>query len=182
MAGMGTSGAGTEIEQQPGGDEGRADDVAWLTESEMHAWRTLLDTATGLLATLDQELQAEHDLSLAEYEVLVVASELGPEGVRMQDLAGTLHLSPSGATRRVDGMVRRGFVARRQCPTDRRGSYVVLTDDGRAKLVAAAPTHVRGVRAHFIDRLTTRQLANVAGALAQIDIRRDLAAGGCDEA
>ena len=92
-----------------------------------------------------------------------------------------LHLSPSGATRRVDGMVRRGLVARRQCPTDRRGSYAVLTDDGTERLREAAPTHVRGVRAHFIDRLSDRQLANVANALSAIDIDQTAAAGGCDE-
>jgi DNA-binding MarR family transcriptional regulator len=156
------------------------DTVNWLTESEMHAWRTLLDTATGLLATLDQELQAEHGLSLAEYEVLVVVSEEGEEGLRMQDLAGTLHLSASGATRRVDAMVRRGYVGRRQCPTDRRGSYVVLTDEGDERLRAAAPTHVRGVREHFIDRLSDRQLASVANALGAIEVNRDAARGGCD--
>jgi DNA-binding MarR family transcriptional regulator len=154
--------------------------VEWLSASEMTAWRTLLDAATGLLATLDQELQGAHGLSLAEYEVLVVLSERGREGMRMQDLAGLLHLSPSGATRRVDGMVRRGLVSRRQCPTDRRGSYAVLTDEGTERLRKAAPTHVQGVRAHFIDRLSERQLANVTNALAAIEINRDAAAGGCD--
>jgi DNA-binding MarR family transcriptional regulator len=155
-------------------------DVPWLSETELRAWRTLLDVATGLLATLDQELQAAHGLSLAEYEVLVVVSERGKEGVRMQDLAGMLHLSPSGATRRVDGMVRRGLVARTQCPTDRRGSYAVLTDAGMARLREAAPTHVRGVRAHFVDRLSARQLATVTNALAAVEIDHDAAAGGCD--
>jgi hypothetical protein len=44
----------------------------------------------------------------------------------------------------------------------------VLTDDGFTRLVAAAPTHVRGVRAHLVDRLSARQLANIAGALGGI--------------
>jgi DNA-binding MarR family transcriptional regulator len=161
--------------------ETRRETVEWLTPTEMKAWRTLLDAATGVLATLDQELQRAHELSLAEYEVLVVLSGRGDEGVRMQDLAGMLHLSPSGATRRIDSMVRRGLVARRQCPTDRRGSFAVLTEAGSARLHEAAPTHVRGVRAHFIDRLSERQLANVTNALAAIDVDQTAAAGGCDE-
>jgi len=175
--------AQVEPDEQVGTDrEVEAADVRWLTPQQLQAWQTLLSTTTSLLAVLDRELQAEHELSLAEYEVLVVVSERGPEGLRMQDLAGGLRLSPSGATRRVDGMVRRGFVARRQCPTDRRGSYVVLTDAGRAKLETAAPTHVRGVRQYFIDRLSERQLANVANALGLVEIRPEDAAGGCDEA
>jgi DNA-binding MarR family transcriptional regulator len=172
----------TQVQTQRNvGRERRTEAVAWLTPTEMKAWRTLLDAATGLLATLDQELQSGHGLSLAEYEVLVVLSERGQEGVRMQDLAGMLHLSPSGATRRIDSMVRRGLVARRQCPTDRRGSFAVLTEAGSARLREAAPTHVRGVRAHFIDRLSERQLASVTNALAAIDVDEAAAAGGCDE-
>jgi DNA-binding MarR family transcriptional regulator len=158
------------------------DNVKWLSEREMTAWRALLNTTTGLLATLDQELQAEHGLSLAEYEVLVIAAEHGDDGVRMQDLAGLVRLSPSGATRRIDGMVRRDLVARRTCPSDRRGFNVVLTAHGRRCLETAAPTHVRGVRAHFVDRLTERQLANIASALSAIEIDREAAAGGCDSA
>jgi DNA-binding MarR family transcriptional regulator len=155
--------------------------VPWLSEGEMRAWRTLLHATTGLLATLDRELQAAHGLSLAEYEVLVIVSESGEWGIRMNDLADLLHLSPSGVTRRVDGMVRRGLIARRQCPEDRRGSFAVLTDEGLTRLRESAPTHVRGVRAHFVDRLSPRQLANVANALATVEVDRSAAAGGCDE-
>ena len=75
----------------------------WLSETEQRSWRTLIDVTTGVLATLDNELRAQHGLSLGEYEVLVHLSE-APEGsLRMTDLAGALRLSPSGITRRIDG-------------------------------------------------------------------------------
>ena len=156
----------------------------WLTEPEQRAWRALIATTTGLLATLDNELQARHGLSLGDYEVLVVLSETPDERLRMSDLAATLHLSPSGMTRRIDGMVRSGLVERRQCPTDRRGSNAVLTAAGAARLREAAPTHVRGVREHFVDQLTERQLANLASALASVEIDAGAAAGAgvCDDA
>jgi DNA-binding MarR family transcriptional regulator len=163
-------------------DPTAGDDVPWLSDPEMRAWRTLLNAATGLLATLDRELQGAHGLSLAEYEVLVIVSGADEGGVRMHDLAGMLRLSPSGVTRRVDGMVRRGLVERRQCPEDRRGSYAVLTDEGWDRLREAAPTHVRGVRAHFVDRLSGRQLANLTNVLSAIDVDASAAAGGCDDA
>ena len=136
----------------------------WLSETEMQSWRALIQTTTGLLAVLDRELQREHRLTLAEYEVLAIISDAGDGGLRMQELAETLHLSPSGVTRRVDGMVRQGLVVRRQCSEDRRRSYAMLTEDGWNRLREAAPTHVRGVRTHFVDRLSERQLANVANA------------------
>jgi DNA-binding MarR family transcriptional regulator len=138
--------------------------VRWLDEAEERAWRGLITTTYGLLAALDRELQDEHGLSLAEYEVLSVVSESDEQRIRMSDLAAHLHLSPSGLTRRIDALVRRGLVGREPCPEDRRGSYAVLTPDGWDLLRRAAPTHVRGVREHLVDRLTPRQLANVAAA------------------
>jgi DNA-binding MarR family transcriptional regulator len=148
----------------------------------MQAWRALLRTTTGLLAVLDNELQAEHGLSLGEYEVLVHLSEAPERALRMVDLSSRLHLSPSGITRRIDGMVKRGFVERQQCPSDRRGSYAVLTEVGMKQLETAAPTHVRGVREHFVDRLGERQLAALTAALSAVTIDAAHAAGGCDAA
>jgi DNA-binding MarR family transcriptional regulator len=159
-----------------------AEQVRWLDEPEMRAWRALIGTTTGLLATLDNELQAAHGLSLGDYEVLVVLSEAPGNAVRMSELAGRLHLSPSGITRRIDGLARNNLVRRETCETDRRGANAVLTDKGRQVLARAAPTHVRGVREHLIDRLSPRQLANLASALSSVDINSARAAGGCGDA
>jgi DNA-binding MarR family transcriptional regulator len=152
----------------------------WLSEPEMRAWRALVARTTGLLATLDRELQAEHGISLGDYEVLVHLSAAPGHYVRMTDLAAALHLSPSGITRRIDGLVKAGWVERQRCPTDRRGLNAVLTDLGAKKLEECAPTHVEGVRAHFVDRLTPRQLANIASALEAVEFDESAAAGGCD--
>ena len=153
----------------------------WLSEAEQRAWRALINVTSGVMATLDGELRAEHGLSLGEYEVLVLLSETPEHSLRMTDLARHLRLSPSGITRRIDGLVRGGLVERRQCPSDRRGSNAVLTAEGFRRLEAAAPTHVRGVRAHFVDQLSARQLANLEAALSVVRVDDDAAAGGCDE-
>ena len=152
----------------------------WLDEGEMRAWRALIGATTDLLAVLDNELQVAHGLSLADYEVLVRISESPDETMRMTDLASDLHLSPSGITRRIDGLVKSGLVERKRCPTDRRGAIAVLTEAGMKVLKDAAPTHVEGVRAHFIDRLSARQLANLATALSNVEVDPNAAKGGCD--
>ncbi len=168
-------------EDEPTAKPENAHGSQWLTEPQLQAWRTLIDATTGLLALLDGELQAEHGLSLREYEVLVHLSEAPDRSLRMTDLAGQLRLSPSGITRRIDALVRTGLVERRRCPSDRRGQNAVLTDKGLRRLEEAAPTHVRGVRAHFVDQLSERQLDNLAAALGHIEVDRDAAAGGCDD-
>ena len=157
-------------------------EVRWLTDPEMEAWRGLVRSTTGLLAVLDNELLAEHGLTLGDYEVLVHLSEAPGQAIRMSELAGTLRLSPSGITRRIDGLAKTGLVERQPCPSDRRGSNAVLTPLGMKTLTNAAPTHVRGVRAYFVDRLNAEQLEQLAGALSMIDIDDQRAAGGCDDA
>jgi DNA-binding MarR family transcriptional regulator len=161
-------------------DSGAAAEPRWLTDSEMTAWRALISTTTDLMAVLDNELQTAHGLSLGDYEVLVRLAEAPERTLRMNDLANRLHLSPSGMTRRIDSLVRGELVERRQCPTDRRGSNAVLTAKGMSVLEAAAPTHVRGVRQHFIDRLDDEQLATLADALSRVEVDARAAAGGCD--
>ncbi len=109
-------------------------EVRWLTEPEMKAWYSLVRSTTGLLAVLDNELQAEHGLTFGDYEVLVHLSAAPDHAIRMSDLAGRLRLSPSGITRRLDGLVKVGLVERRPCPNDRRGSNAVLTELGMERL------------------------------------------------
>ncbi len=142
--------------------------VRWLDEHEMRAWRALVTASHRLTATLDAELVANHHLPLADYEVFVCLSEAPERRMRMTELAAWLHLSPSGLTRRLDRLVRDGLVTREQCPSDRRGTFAVLTDAGFARLTAAAPVHLEGVRRHFVDRLTREQLDAVAEAMEAV--------------
>ena len=143
-------------------------ETRWLDEREMRAWRELLRSHAELLSRLDRELEAEHGLSLAEYEVLSFLSEAPDQRMRLSELARHVLISPSALTRRLDRLERRRLVSRERCPHDARGAYAVLSPQGRDRLVAAAPTHLRGVRAHFVDRLSPTQLQAVANALERV--------------
>jgi DNA-binding MarR family transcriptional regulator len=137
----------------------------WLDDVEMRAWQALMSAHWRLLSRLDAELQASQSMSLADYEVLVQLSHVDTGRMRMSELAERLMLSPSGLTRRLDGLVTAGLVDRARCPTDRRGAYAVLTAAGRRRLERATPDHVDQVRRHFIDRLSRAQLSSLAEAL-----------------
>jgi DNA-binding MarR family transcriptional regulator len=139
--------------------------VDWLDPLEMRAWRSLLTAHARLLARLDAELQATSSTSVADYAVLVHLSEAERGRMRMSELADVLNLSPSGLTRRLDGLVTGGFVERTKCPTDRRGAYAELTDLGRERLEEVAPRHLEQVRRNFVDRLDRSQLEALADAL-----------------
>jgi DNA-binding MarR family transcriptional regulator len=154
--------------------------VEWLDDEEMAAWRSFVDASTGVMADLETDLQTRHGISAGDYAVLVSLSETNDERRRMCDLASGLHLSPSGLTRRLDGLVRSGFVSREPSVEDRRVMLAVLTPEGRALLDRAAPDHVAAVRRHFLDHLSRTQIRNLAAALGSVERSRsaEQCAGG----
>ena len=130
----------------------------------MQAWQAFLRASIRLMERLDAELEG-HGISLADYEILVHLSGEPSGELRMTELAARTLVSRSGLTRRLDRLVESGLVARRSCPTDRRGVLAVLTAAGRERLEEAAPTHVEGVRRHFLAPLHAQDLVALAESL-----------------
>ncbi len=138
-----------------------ADDVNWLNDEEQAAWRAYLDGTRGLMQALDRRLNADADLSLTDYDLLVRLSEAPDGTLRMRDLADATLSTRSGMTRAVTRAERAGWVRRVECEDDRRGMNAELTAAGRAKLASSAPDHVAAVRENLIDLLTAEQIAQL---------------------
>ena len=130
----------------------------WLSPEEMRAWRAYAEVNGHLMAALEADL-APHRLTFGDYEVLVHLSEADGRQLRMCDLAERLGLSPSGLTRRLDGLVKAGLVRRMPSTADRRVMLATLTDDGVEAMRAAAHDHVASVRRHLIDLLDPTQIS-----------------------
>lgn len=131
--------------------------TTWLNEAEMRAWRSYIETTANLENAFERDLAA-HDLTLGDYQVLVFLSEADDRSMRMCDLADALQLSPSGLTRRLDGLVKCDLVRRVRSEDDRRVMMAVLADAGRARLTEAAPDHVASVRRRLFDHLDDEQI------------------------
>ena len=142
-------------------------DVRWLDSTEMAAWRSFIEAHDDLMTAIENDL-APSGLTLGDYQVLVYLTEADDERMRMCDLAEMLQLSPSGLTRRLDGLVKSGWVERRNSDADRRVMLAALTVAGREQLAAAAPGHVSSVRARMIDVLDADDQRALACAFGKI--------------
>lgn len=142
--------------------------TTWLEPCEMRAWLGLRVVLGDVMASLDDDLMKQHGLHEGDYAVLVTLTNAEQQRLRMCDLASLLHLSPSGLTRRLDGLVRRGLVGRLSSDDDRRVILAVLTDAGRSKLAEAAPDHVASVRRNLFDHLSSDQVRQIGDALASL--------------
>jgi DNA-binding MarR family transcriptional regulator len=103
--------------------------------------------------------------------------------MRMCDLARDLRLSPSGLTRRLDGLVRGGLVRREPSEQDRRVMLATLTAQGLEALESAAPDHVAGVRRHFLDHLDRDDIRSIATAFQKVrdGLEAQCPAAACNE-
>lgn len=139
-----------------------------LDALEFRAWRAFLYTYATVVPTLDRELVGALGLSLTQFEVLNRLRRAGTHGLRMSDLAARLVLSPSGVTRAVDQLERKGLVQRSVYQGDRRGSLATLTKEGRALLRRATTVHVQGLRAHFLTHMSRTELEQLVTALQAV--------------
>jgi DNA-binding MarR family transcriptional regulator len=125
----------------------------WLTPTEMAAWRRYIVASRRLLEALDADLN-QHDLSMADYEILAQLSDAPDRRMRMAELAEIAMLSRSRLSHRMKVMEDAGWVRREACPDDKRGFFAVMTTKGWKAIVAAAPDHVESVRSRFVDKLS----------------------------
>jgi len=136
-------------------------EVRWLSDAEQRAWRAYLEATMLLFETLDRQLQADAHMPHGYYEILVRLSEADGWALRMSELAASTRSSRSRLSHAVARLEDRGWVRRCAAEGDRRGHVATLTDLGFDVLAAAAPGHVRTVRAHVIDRLTPEQVTQL---------------------
>lgn len=121
------------------------------------------------MGVLNKDLQDEHDLTMAEYRILVMLSESPDGSRRMSDLADGVLSSRSRLTHQVRRMEADGMVERSTCVDDGRGVLAVITDEGKRRLEEAAPTHVTSVRKHLVDILTPRELSVLGDIFEKVD-------------
>ncbi|MPY95070.1 MAG: MarR family transcriptional regulator [Acidimicrobiia bacterium] len=151
--------------------------ATWLDDREQQAWRGLLAMQAKLDGRLRRSLQRDSGLSDADYAVLVNLSEAPGGRLRVFELVAALDWEKSRLSHQLRRMEQRGLLEREGCETDRRGSFVVLTEPGRRAIEAAAPHHVNEVRRWFVDALTGAQLEALTEITAAV-----LANLGADEA
>ena len=143
-------------------------ETRWLTDREQEIWRSFMAAFHGLSDQLARQLQRDSAMPHAYYEILVALSEAPDHTLRMSELANLRGSSRSRLSHAVARLEDAGWVTRRDCPTDKRGAFAVLTGKGFAALDAAAPGHVTEVREKLFDKLTPEQVEQLGEISAAI--------------
>ncbi len=143
-------------------------DVRWLSESEMVAWRSYIVATMRLRQRLHRELSERHEVTLADYEVLVCLSLQPDDRMRMTELATLLGSTKSRLSHQMVRLEAEGLIRRTRDPGDKRGVVAEMTERGSELLKGAAPTHVEGVREHLIDLLSPQEQEVLGQAFGRV--------------
>jgi DNA-binding MarR family transcriptional regulator len=134
----------------------------------VRAWTRLLRAHASTTRLLNTELQADHGLSLNDYEALYVLAHSEGRRLKRVELSRRLLLTPSGVTRLLEGLEQDGLVERVTCPTDLRVAYAQLTDAGAEKLEVASCGHVGSICALLEEHLSEGEIEQLSETLEKL--------------
>ncbi|MFI6288107.1 MarR family winged helix-turn-helix transcriptional regulator [Streptomyces sp. NPDC051018] len=131
-------------------------------------WRNLVLADETVRRALNGRLSEEASCSLLEHDLLAWVAAAPERGLRMQELADRLGVTPGGLTRIVDRLVSRGWIERDRPSSNRREVYAVLTYDGRRAMTRARAVYLRVLRETLgthLDEPELAELGRISGKL-----------------
>ena len=140
------------------------------------AWAAVLRVHAAVVPLLEREL-ATVGMPLSWYDVLLELNSAPDRRLRMTELGARAVLSRERISRVVDELERAGLVRRERNPDDGRSLLAVVTDDGRARLRAAAPVYLGGIARHFGADLDDEEARVIGTALARVAVAREPVSG-----
>jgi len=125
---------------------------------------------SALTRELSARLEALHELTLSDFDVLVQLYYAEGRRMRRIDLARSVLLTPSGITRLLDGLESCGLVAKERCASDARVAYAVLTKAGERKIEEARESHLADVEELFGSRFSPQEREQLAEMLGRLPL------------
>jgi DNA-binding MarR family transcriptional regulator len=134
------------------------------------AWVRFLRAHAALTRELSSRLEALHELTLSDFDVLVQLYYAEGRRMRRIDLARSVLLTASGITRLLDGLESCGFVAKERCDSDARVTYAVLTKSGVKKIEEARESHLADIEELFGSRFSPQEREHLAELLGRLPL------------
>jgi len=147
-----------------------------FSPEEFGAWRGLLRLRETVTREIDRQLRESAGLSIDDYGILITLVTQPDLRLGMSQLAARRLLTPSGITRAVMRLERRGLLTREQDPTDGRAFFAVLTRAGLQALRSAQRVHHATVRELYTNRLSRQELGQLARLFDKVEATRESSA------
>ena len=131
-------------------------------------WEEILRAHCSVTAAIEKDLLPQTGLQLGWYQVLAHLSHAPNSMLRFQDLARVAGITDSGASRRLNQMIKAGFIDRHLCDSDRRGVYAHLTEKGKHAYTKAHAVFLKSLDRNLSTHLQPGEADAVHAALARL--------------
>jgi DNA-binding MarR family transcriptional regulator len=125
---------------------------------------------------VEADLKAAGFPPLIWYDVLLELRRASDGRLRHNEIGGKILLSKSNVTRVIDRLEAKGLVRREDCPDDRRGAFVAITEGGRDLQARMWPAYRQSLARRFGASLTEAEATRLGGLLAKLE-RKDAGDG-----
>lgn len=143
-------------------------DPPWLSSEQAVVWRAYMGLSLQMTYEMNRQLTEDHQLSLADYSVLVALAD-SPDGRRrVSELASEIGWERSRLSHHLKRMCGRGLTERRASASDGRATDALLTALGRRAVEEAAPDHVALVQRLFFEGLDDADLAALGDVMTRL--------------
>ena len=131
-------------------------------------WEGISRAHNSMTAAIEKEMLPKAGINLGWYEVLAHLRNAPNAMLRFQDLARIEGITDSGASRRLNQMIKAGLIDRHLCESDRRGVYAHLTDKGQAAYEKAHAVFLRSLDSNLATLLEPGEAEAVSAALGRL--------------
>lgn len=143
--------------------------MAKLTSTKaVQVWEGISRAHSSMTAALEKDMEPQAGIPLGWYQVLAHLKRAPRAMLRFQDLARVAGITDSGASRRLNQMIKAGLIDRHSCPTDRRGVYAHLTEKGTATYEKAHGVFLRSLDCNLAGHLQPGEADLVRAALSRL--------------
>lgn len=137
-------------------------------QDQVTTWINLHQTVRVMQSRIETSLQAETDLSWAEFELLMRLRIAAEHPLQMNEIAAQLVGSPSGTTRIADRLEKAGLILRETPRENRRIVRVTLTDRGGKVLAKADELFRSALQDSFGDHLSHHEIESLRQMLRKL--------------
>jgi DNA-binding MarR family transcriptional regulator len=139
-----------------------------LDEMRNSTWRLFLSAHLHVIEQIQEKLSAAKLPPLEWYDVLWALQEAPDQRLRLSELADRVLLSRSHLTRLLDRLEKNALLQRQPCPTDRRGTFAVLTEAGAAMQKKMWAIYSQGIAEYFGNQLSDEEVKVMQQVLKKI--------------
>ena len=131
------------------------------------AWQSIRNTHLVVVERVELALSDAGLPGLAWYDVLA-RLDLSASPSRPKDLLCHVSVTKSGLTRLLDRIEKAGLIERSYCPSDRRGTFLSITKEGRNTLGEMRPIRDRVFDEHISSQLSPAEAEAITELLGRV--------------